>query len=109
MANVLLLRRPSEDGVDSYEEHFQNAGYHSFSLPALETSHVNLTLLSDIVRDGLKVRGFDGVIITSQRSCEALGNAFGLLKDGSKAGSSGTHSWNLGIGEPEMRSLSILC
>jgi uroporphyrinogen-III synthase len=76
MVNVLLLRQPSEDVADSYEDHFCNAGYHPFSLPALETSHVNLTILSDIVRDGLKANGFNGVIITSQRSCEALGNAF---------------------------------
>jgi len=81
MVNVLLLRQPSEDVADSYEDHFCKAGYHPFSLPALETVHINLDILSDIIRDGLKAKGFDGVIITSQRSCEALGNAFRLLKD----------------------------
>ena len=81
MVHVLLLRQPSEDVPDSYEDHFCKAGYHPFSLPILETAHLNLGILSDLVRDGLKVKGFNGVIITSQRSCEALANAFKLLKD----------------------------
>jgi len=81
MVNVLLLRQPSEDVADSYKDHFCKAGYHPFSLPALETVHINLGILSNIIRDGLKAKGFIGLIITSQRSCEALGNAFKLLKD----------------------------
>jgi uroporphyrinogen-III synthase len=102
MANVLLLRQPSEDVADIYEDHFRNAGYYSVSLPALETSHENLTILSNVVRGGLKVKGINGVIMTSQRSCEALGKAFRLLndEDQSTAGISGTQNRrNTVIGE----------
>jgi uroporphyrinogen-III synthase len=81
MVNVLLIRQPSEDAADSYEDQFSDSGYHPISLPASETSHTNLTTLSDILREGLRAKGFGGVIITSQRSCQALGKAFGLLQD----------------------------
>ena len=71
MANVLLLRAPSSDGVDKYEAAFRNAGYDAVSVPVLETVLVNLEQLADIVDAGPSKEELGGVIVTSARSCEA--------------------------------------
>jgi uroporphyrinogen-III synthase len=68
------------------EDRFQDAGYYPFFLFALETAHVTPTTLCDVVREGLTGKGFNGLIITSQRSCEAFGKAFGLLEDEDQSG-----------------------
>jgi uroporphyrinogen-III synthase len=79
---VLLLREPSTPPTpDRYESAFLSAGYHPISLPVLETVHVNLPVLKDIICDGPKAHGFVGVVITSKRSCEAWAMALGILKE----------------------------
>ena len=72
---------------DRYESVFLSAGYYPISVPVLETVHVNFPMLRDILCDGPEALGFSGVVITSKRSCEALGMALGLLKkDGQHKG-----------------------
>ncbi|KAI0697759.1 tetrapyrrole biosynthesis, uroporphyrinogen III synthase [Cytidiella melzeri] len=71
MANVLLLRSPSGDGIDKYESAFHDAGYHAVSVPVLETNFVNLNDLKHLIQSGPEGLGLSGVIVTSARSCEA--------------------------------------
>jgi len=61
----------------------------------LETTHVHLNCLSGLLSNGLKAKGYTGVIVTSQRSCEALGMALGLLKD-ETVGDYGTRDSKIG-------------
>jgi uroporphyrinogen-III synthase len=79
MANVLLLRSPSTDDGDRYSSAFTSAGYHSVSAPVLETVPTNLDSLKDLVRAGPIAEDYDGVIITSARSCGAWGSVVGHL------------------------------
>jgi uroporphyrinogen-III synthase len=79
MANVLLLRSPSTGDDDRYSSAFTPAGYHSVSAPVLETVPTNLNRLTEIVRAGPIAEGYDGVIITSARSCEAWNTVVGDL------------------------------
>jgi uroporphyrinogen-III synthase len=81
MANVLLLREPSEDIPDRYETAFSAAGYHPISIPVLETLYTNIPRLRDIIQEGPKALGYNGVIITSKRSCDAWKEALQLLSD----------------------------
>ena len=81
MANVLLLREPSEETPDRYESAFSVAGYHPVSIPVLETLHTNIPRLRDIIQKGPKTFGYNGVIITSKRSCGAWREALQLLSD----------------------------
>jgi uroporphyrinogen-III synthase len=64
---VILLRAPSGDEPDKYEAAFASAGYLSVSIPVLQTTLTNISLLADIVSAG----GYSGVIVTSARVCEA--------------------------------------
>lgn len=64
---VILLRAPSGDEPDKYEVAFASAGYLSVSIPVLQTTLTNISLLADIVSAG----GYSGVIVTSARACEA--------------------------------------
>ncbi|KAI0798174.1 tetrapyrrole biosynthesis, uroporphyrinogen III synthase [Abortiporus biennis] len=82
MAHVLLLRS-SQDVPDRYEVAFKTRGFHPTSIPVLETVHVNLDELRNIVRAGGRESGFDGVIITSARACEAWRE---VVKDTSSEG-----------------------
>ncbi|KAK0482410.1 tetrapyrrole biosynthesis, uroporphyrinogen III synthase [Armillaria novae-zelandiae] len=80
MVSVLLLREPtpsSESGEDRYETAFARGNYTSFSIPVLETVLTNLTELASVTEQS----DFDGVIMTSARSCEAWDNANGTGKD----------------------------
>ncbi len=79
MANVLLLREPSE-GADKYERIFQSAGYHPVSVPVLESLLMNVSPLADIIREGPAMRRLNGVIITSKRSCDAWQGALDCLR-----------------------------
>ena len=81
MANVLLLREPSENVPDRYHAAFSAAGYFPTSVPVLETLHTNIPRLRDIIKNGPKVLGYNGVIITSKRSCDAWREALQLLSD----------------------------
>ncbi|KAK0204209.1 tetrapyrrole biosynthesis, uroporphyrinogen III synthase [Desarmillaria ectypa] len=79
-ANVLLLREPtpsSDSGKDRYEVPFAAAKYTPFSIPVLETVLINITELALVTAQG----DFDGIIMTSARSCEAWDKANGTGKD----------------------------
>lgn len=69
MSNVLLLRAPSYDGPDKYEQAFSANAYHPLCVPVLETVLVGLSELRSVIQDGPNI--FGGVIVTSARSCEA--------------------------------------
>lgn len=86
--NVLLLHQPSKDAQDGYEALLRTTGHCPFSLAASETEYVNLPALRDLLLrgGGLHARGFGGVIVTSQRSCEAVARAFALERDGEDDG-----------------------
>ncbi|KAK0192074.1 tetrapyrrole biosynthesis, uroporphyrinogen III synthase [Armillaria mellea] len=80
-ANVLLLREPtpaSDSGEDRYEAAFAAAKYTPYSIPVLETVLTNITELASVTEQS----DFDGVIMTSARSCEAWDKANGTKKDG---------------------------
>jgi uroporphyrinogen-III synthase len=64
---VILLRAPSGDEHDKYEAAFASAGYLPVSIPVLQTTLTNISLLADIISAG----GYSGVIVTSVRACEA--------------------------------------
>ena len=81
MANVLLLRELSQDIPDKYQTAFSAAGYHPISVPVLETLHTNIPHLRDIIQEGPKALGYNGVIITSRRSCDAWREALRLLSN----------------------------
>ena len=81
MANVLLLREPSQDSPDRYQTAFSAAGYHPVSIPVLKTIHTNISHLRDIIQEGPEALGYNGVIITSKRSCDAWKEALRLLSD----------------------------
>ena len=66
--NVLLVRNPSEDGPDRYQQHLGSIGLRPHSVPVLETVHTNLGDLHDIVER--KSSSYAGVIMTSSRSAE---------------------------------------
>ncbi|KAG6908796.1 hypothetical protein DXG01_003243 [Tephrocybe rancida] len=89
MANVLLLRARSQE-EDRYETAFTEAGYHPISVPVLETVTTNLSTLKDIIKNGPAAENFDGVILTSARSCEAWKSSVNeLIKD-----TMGEDSWS---------------
>ncbi|KAG6861132.1 hypothetical protein C0995_003584 [Termitomyces sp. Mi166 len=93
MANVLLLRAPSNGQEDRYQTTFAEAGYQSISVPVLETISTNLPALKDTIRSGPRAENFDGVIITSARSCEVWKSAVGDLPKDSSVGT-GEDSWS---------------
>ncbi|KAF8349213.1 tetrapyrrole biosynthesis, uroporphyrinogen III synthase [Amanita rubescens] len=64
---VILLRAPSGDEPDKYEAAFASARYLPVSIPVLQTTLINISLLADIISAG----GYSGVIVTSARACEA--------------------------------------
>ncbi|KAG7447043.1 tetrapyrrole biosynthesis, uroporphyrinogen III synthase [Guyanagaster necrorhizus] len=79
-ANVLLLREstPSSDsGQDRYEAIFTAANYTPFLIPVLETVLTNINELASVTAQG----NFDGVVMTSARSCEAWYQANGAAKN----------------------------
>ncbi|PCH42904.1 tetrapyrrole biosynthesis uroporphyrinogen III synthase [Wolfiporia cocos MD-104 SS10] len=71
MSRVLLLRTPTADGPDRYETAFETRGYRPISVPVLETTYTNLDHLKTKVLEGPGKHGYNGVVITSGRSCEA--------------------------------------
>jgi len=68
--NVILLRTPTGSD-DRYETAFRDRGYNPLSVAVLETTYTNLEHLKHIITEGPGKRGYVGVVITSQRSCEA--------------------------------------
>jgi uroporphyrinogen-III synthase len=80
MTNVLLLKAPSNDSPDRYEECFKRQGYTPHSIPVLETILDNLDSLQRIVSTGPGVHGYDGVIITSKRAGDAWRHAVAALE-----------------------------
>jgi len=64
---VILLRAPSGDEPDKYKAAFASAGYFPVSIPVLQTTLTNISVLADIISAG----GYSGVIVTSARVCEA--------------------------------------
>jgi uroporphyrinogen-III synthase len=68
MTDVLLLRAPGDD--DRYSTAFLERGYNPISVPVLETVSTNLARLKEIVKAGPALENYDGVIMTSARSCE---------------------------------------
>lgn len=87
MANVLLLRSPSTEGPDKYEDAFRPLGYHPVSVPVLETVLVHLAELEAAIARGPAESGLGGVVITSARACEAWRAAvISLVKSQSTAG-----------------------
>ncbi|KAG6816831.1 hypothetical protein H0H87_002480 [Tephrocybe sp. NHM501043] len=93
MANVLLLRAPSDSEEDHYEVAFRNAGYQSISIPVLETILTNLSVLKSIIKNGPTTERLDGVILTSSRSCVAWRSSVNeLLPD--RATTGGNDTWS---------------
>lgn len=86
MANVLLLRAPSQGEEDRYSTTFNNAGYNAISVPVLETVLTNLTTLKAIVEKGPTAECLEGVIITSRRACDAWKTVVGDLVGSSTVG-----------------------
>ncbi|PBK80570.1 hypothetical protein ARMGADRAFT_1092135 [Armillaria gallica] len=79
-ANVVLLREPtpsSDSDQDRYEAAFAAAKYAPFSIPVLETVLTNIAELASATEQS----DFDGVIVTSARSCETWDKANGAEKD----------------------------
>jgi uroporphyrinogen-III synthase len=70
-SNVLLLKSPSLDIPDPYEDCFRNLGFHPVSVPVLETVYTDLKDLKEKILLGPRAQGLTGVIITSARACEA--------------------------------------
>ncbi|KAG6853422.1 hypothetical protein C0991_004535 [Blastosporella zonata] len=95
MANVLLLRAPSNGQEDRYEGAFLDAGYHSISVPVLETITTNLPTLKDIIKNGPGPEKIDGVILTSARSCVAWKTSVGDLLADSSTTTIEEDSWSL--------------
>ncbi|GLB44547.1 putative uroporphyrinogen-III synthase HemD [Lyophyllum shimeji] len=79
MANVLLLRAPTQGQDDRYEATFTEAGYHPLSVPVLETISTNLEILEGIVEAGPSKNNLEGVVLTSARACEAWESVVGEL------------------------------
>lgn len=79
MANVLLLRSPTRDGPDQFEDALKSAGYTPLSVPVLETAFKHLGDLKAKILEGRTRRTYDGVIITSGRACEAWKIVLGEL------------------------------
>ncbi|KAF9528794.1 tetrapyrrole biosynthesis, uroporphyrinogen III synthase [Crepidotus variabilis] len=75
MTSVLLLRSPAEEAEDRYELAFRNAGYRPVSIPVLETLICHSSELAEYILSKPREIGIFGVIVTSKRSCEALGAA----------------------------------
>ncbi|RDB17610.1 Uroporphyrinogen-III synthase [Hypsizygus marmoreus] len=78
-SNVLLLRAPTQGQDDRYESTFIEAGCHAISVPVLETVSTNLLDLKTIITAGPAAAGFEGVVITSARACEAWKSVVGEL------------------------------
>lgn len=100
MANVLLLRAPSTDDDDRYSTAFSSAGYNPVPVPVLETVPTNLDNLKGIIRAGPAIENYDGVIMTSARSCEAWKSVIGVLLEESTS--------NSATGESGLSYLSIV-
>ncbi|KAF5375368.1 hypothetical protein D9615_007924 [Tricholomella constricta] len=79
MTNALLLRAPSSGQDDRYETTFNEAGYHALSVPVLETISTNIPTLREILKAGPAAEKFEGVVLTSARSCEAWKTVVGDL------------------------------
>lgn len=75
MANVLLLRAPSPELPDPYEECLRSYGFRAASVPVLETVFTPIEGLKQKILLGPHAQGLAGVIITSARACEAWGRA----------------------------------
>lgn len=75
MANVLLLRAPSPELPDPYEDCLRNYGLCATSVPVLETVFTPVDGLKQKILLGPQAQGLAGVIITSARACEAWGRA----------------------------------
>jgi len=88
MANVLLLRAPTQNQDDRYEATFTEAGYHPLSVPVLETISTNLPILRGIMEAGPSRDNYEGVVLTSARACEAwksvVSDLVGLPAEGGK-------------------------
>ncbi|KII83671.1 hypothetical protein PLICRDRAFT_119223 [Plicaturopsis crispa FD-325 SS-3] len=94
MSNVILLRAPTGDALDAYEDRINGLGYTSVSVPVLETVVTNLDRLKRVIERGPAEQGLTGVIVTSGRSCEAWKRALGeLLEDAPKISSSLAADW----------------
>lgn len=77
-SNVLLLKSPSLDIPDPYEDSFRDYGFNPVTVPVLETVFTDLDELKQKILLGPRALGLAGVIITSARACEAWSLA---LKD----------------------------
>ncbi|KAF8647567.1 hypothetical protein AX16_006624 [Volvariella volvacea WC 439] len=94
MLNVLLLRASSSQdsptNPDRYESVFDGAGYHPISINPLETVLTNLDDLATVVVSGPGGElGYQGVVITSSRACEAWDSAIRRILEKSQSQVSG--------------------
>lgn len=80
MDNVLLLKAPSQDINDRYENTFNSAGFHVVSVTPLQTVFTNLDELQYIIAEGPATGSYKGVVITSGRGCEAWRSAVSALQ-----------------------------
>jgi uroporphyrinogen-III synthase len=92
-SNVLLLKSPSLDIPDPYEDSFRDYGFNPVTVPVLETVFTDLDELKQKILLGPRALGLAGVIITSARACEAWSLA---LKDVVQQPLAGDHrgSWS---------------
>jgi uroporphyrinogen-III synthase len=92
MTSVLLLRSPSTEGPDKYEDAFRAQGYRLVCVPVLETVLMNREDLGNMIRDGPDKAALRGVIVTSARACEAWKEAVLQLGSGSVSGAGESNS-----------------
>lgn len=73
---VLLFKDPAADS--NYESTLQSKGYLTKCIPVLHTIHTNI---ADLVERLLKAKQLRirGMLVTSKRSCESLGEALTQL------------------------------
>ncbi|KAG1750409.1 tetrapyrrole biosynthesis, uroporphyrinogen III synthase [Suillus paluster] len=114
MSNVLLLRTPSQDSPDRYEDAFRSRGYHPISVPVLETVIVGREELARILSLGPEKQSLSGVIITSKRAVEAWSEAAQALTiaDNNTPPEPGSGWWSVpfyAVGEASSDALRDLC
>ncbi|KAI0944313.1 hypothetical protein AcW1_002056 [Taiwanofungus camphoratus] len=107
--NVLLLRTPARN--DQYESAFQSRGYTAISVPVLETVFRHLDELKKVMQNGPEARGYDGVVVTSGRSCEAWKTvALELVSESTSVETSSSVDWSVVpfyvVGEATAKSLA---
>ena len=76
---IILFKEHTADS--SYENTLRENGYIAKCVPVLHTVHINIDDLAECLSNA-KDLGVQGIIVTSKRSCETLGEAVSRLCSG---------------------------